>query len=212
MGDLAGLCAAGAACRGVRLPAGWGHGATSPGSGHGVPRPVTWAPRSPSGPPGLLGGFHLEGAWSWKSQCPCRALFAWADACGSPGGGGHAGPPSLRACPARALTLLQLLLVVCFGLGGHDLEKGLENTSQVAGVVGLQLVGHPWGRMAEGGVRPTSSLGGGKKRLPNPRDNSSCRSKSSGGKGHQGRGDPGSSPGRRFLSFAQLYLGSRPPH
>lgn len=73
VGDLAGTCAAGAACRGVRLPAGWGRGATSPGSGHGVPRPVTWAPRSPSGPPGLLGGFHLEGAWSWKSQCPCRA-------------------------------------------------------------------------------------------------------------------------------------------
>lgn len=172
--------------------------------------------RGPLGPPADHLDCWVVSIWKvpgpGKARCPCWALFAWADACGSPGGGGHAGPPSLRACPARALTLLQLLLVVCFGLGGHDLEKGLENTSQVAGVVGLQLVGHPWGRMAEGGVRPTSSLGGGKKRLPNPRDNSSCRSKSSGGKGHQGRGDPGSPPGRRFLSFAQLYLGSRPPH
>lgn len=192
-------CRVGAWCH---FPGQWPWGTQACDVGPSVPQRTTWT----------AGWFPFGRRLVLEKPVSLPGLFAWADTCGSPRGGGHAGPPSLRACPARALTLLQLLLVVCFGLGGHDLEKGLENTSQVAGVVGLQLVGHPWGRMAEGGVRPTSSLGGGKKRLPNPRDNSSCRSKSSGGKGHQGRGDPGSSPGRRFLSFAQLYLGSRPPH
>lgn len=61
--------------------------------------------------------------------------------------------------PELALTLLQLFLVIHFRLRGHDLKEGLEDTSQVTGVVGLQLVSHTWGRGTKGRRGRLTSLG-----------------------------------------------------
>lgn len=66
----------------------------------------------------------------------------------------------LLSRPKLALTLLQLFLVVRFWLGGHDLKEGLENTPQVAGIVGLQLVSHTWRRgQGRAGVLASSGAG-----------------------------------------------------
>lgn len=66
----------------------------------------------------------------------------WFSANPLPGGTGHRAWHGLSTCPGWALTLLQLFLVICFWLGGHDLKQSFENTSQVARIVGLQLIRH----------------------------------------------------------------------
>lgn len=114
-------------------------GAAAPGSDLGVPGASRCALSPPEDSLAWLGASTADDVVMLKSWVARESRF--------PG----TGVARLRACPGPPLTLLKLFFVIRLWLGGHDLEEGLENAPQIAGIVGLQLVGHACGgRPGEG--------------------------------------------------------------
>ena len=105
----------------------------------GYPGPARCALHPPADSLARLGA-SARGAWSCKKgglgEQVSTGFLGWGWRASEPG--------------RPALTFLQLFLVVRLWLGGHDLKEGLQDAPQVAGVVGLQLVGHACGGRGEG--------------------------------------------------------------
>ena len=113
--------------------------AAAPGSGLGVPGACEVCLRPPADSLVRLGA-SARRAWSCKKGGPGEQVST-----GFLGWGRRASEPG-----RRTLTFLQLFLVVRLWLGGHDLKEGLQDAPQVAGIVGLQLVGHACRARGEG--------------------------------------------------------------
>lgn len=183
----------------------------------GYPGPARCALHPPADSLARLGA-SARGAWSCKKgglgEQVSTGFLGWGWRASEPG--------------RPALTFLQLFLVVRLWLGGHDLKEGLQDAPQVAGVVGLQLVGHACGGRGEGrggtadcgaccssGPEASPSLDEpGREAAPQPRKGPSGRSQVQEVR-EEGMGPRPSSaapfpPGQQLVSFILLSWGSQP--